>query len=174
MTLSEDLDGRVHATTVTCRAGGADFQVSPTGFWFAGEPGTTFGIELTEVERKGHTLELTGGKVTGLEWQDDLNAKWKHVATAKAQPILRAGTIAVARHFVVLVPEQIASKAGTWKAQKLGIEISTKVTIEPAPPLPLKEIPLQVNFLYQVDGVGIVQALNSYGQMFILTEYTVQ
>ena len=84
VSLSEELDGRVHPTTITCRAGGAEFRMSPTAFWFTAEPGTTYGIELSDVERKGHTLELNGGKVIALEWHDDLTAKWKHVATGKA------------------------------------------------------------------------------------------
>lgn len=174
VTLSEDLDGRVHPTTITCRAGGADFRVAPTSFWFTGEPGNIYGIELSEGERKGATLELTGGKLIALEWHDDLTAKWKHVPTGKAKPTLRSGTLSLNRHFVVQPAETVTSKAGTWKALKLGIEITTKVTIEPAPAAPLKEIPLQVNFLYLADGVGVVQALNSFGQMYILTEFVVQ
>ena len=45
--LSEDIDGRVHASTITCTA--TSFQVSPNAFWFNGEPGDVFGIELTDV-----------------------------------------------------------------------------------------------------------------------------
>ena len=174
VSLSEELDGRVHPTTITCRAGGAEFRMSPTAFWFTAEPGTTYGIELSDVERKGHTLELNGGKVIALEWHDDLTAKWKHVATGKAQPTLRSGTLELIRHFVVQPAETVAVKAGTWKALKIGIEITTKVTIEPAPANPLKDLPLMVNFLYLADGVGVVQALNSFGQLYVLTEYVVQ
>lgn len=174
VTLSEDLDGRVHESTITCRAGGADFRMSPNAFWFAAEPGGVFGIELSEVERKGHTLELLGGKITGLEWHDDLIAKWKHVPAAKPQPPMRSGTISVVRHFVVLVPEDVSSNAGQWKAQKLGLETTLKITIEPPTEKPLKENPLIVNFIYLVDGVGIVKARNNYGQQYVMTSYVVQ
>jgi len=174
VSLTEDSDGRVHPTAITCKAGGADFQVGLDSFWFAAEPGTSYGIELSDVVRTGHTLEITAGKVTALEWRDDVAAKWKHVATGKVTPVLRMGTLSIARHFVVLPAEQVATKAGSWKARKLGVEITTKTTIEPAPDKPLKDVPLQVNFLYQADGVGIVQALNSFGQMYVLTEFVVE
>lgn len=176
VTLSEDLDGKAHDTTITCKPGGAMFQASLDAFWFAGEPGQAYGIELSEVQRKGDTLELAAGKLTPtiVEWHDDVLAKWKHVPTAKAMPTFRSGTLDINRHWVLQVPEQVATKAGTWKAAKYGIEINTKVTIEPAPALPLKENPLQVNFFYIVDGVGVVQALNSFGMMYALSEYTVK
>jgi hypothetical protein len=175
VSMSEDLDGKIHKTSLTCKAGGGNFQIGPTSFWYAGEPGPVYGIELSDVVRKGHTFELAGGKLTGLEWHDDLEAKWKHVPTSKLQPTMRTGTLNQNRHFVVQPPEAITTKAGSWKAaNKLGIEVLTKVTIEPAPPLPLKELPLLVNFLWVADGVGVVQALNSFGQQYVLTAYTVQ
>jgi hypothetical protein len=172
--LSEDLDGKVHATWIKCTAGGATFQVAPDAFWFAGEAGTTYGIELSAVERKGQSYALTAGKITALEWHDDVVAQWKHVPTAKLQPPMRNGKLELTRHWVLLPVEEVQSKLGTWKAKKLGVEFTINVTIEPAPAEPIRNPPLQVNFLWQVDGVGIVQALNSYGQMYLLTSAVTQ
>ncbi|MEZ4402632.1 MAG: hypothetical protein R3B06_21605 [Kofleriaceae bacterium] len=174
VTLSEDSDGRVHSTWVTCtRAGG--FQVAPDSFWFNGEPGTTFGLELGDVARPGKTLFLAGGKLANEpEWHDDMTATWKHAATAKAAPPMRSGTLSVTRRVVTLPSELVSSKAGQWKATKLGIENTIVVTITPEPPAPLKVIPPQVSYLYVADKVGVVQVINSFGQMFVLTDVTVQ
>ncbi|MBL8619710.1 MAG: hypothetical protein JNK64_00370 [Myxococcales bacterium] len=170
--LSEDIDGRVHASTITCSA--TSFQVSPNAFWFNGEPGDVFGIELTDVERKGKTLDLVAGKLTTLaDWHDDLNAKWKHLVVGKVIPTMRSGTLSLTRHIVTQPSESVTTKAGTWKAAKLGIETTIKVTIEPAPPNPLRDIPLLVNFIYLVDGVGVVQTAN-YTAQFLLVNSKVQ
>lgn len=175
VTLTEDHDGRVHTTTIRCTAGGT-FQIAPDAFWFAGEPGKTYGIELEDIERKGSTLNLAAGKLTGLEWRDDMKAKWKHVATGKIAPTMRKGTIEVSRHYVVLPEETldvtIGERAGQQvKTAKLGLETLLKVTIEPAPPNELKAPPLLVNFFWFVDGTGPIQVQNSYGQQYVLTKF---
>jgi hypothetical protein len=170
--LHEDHDGRGHDTSISCSAGGAKFAVAMDAFWFAGEAGPAIGIELTNVERKGQTLLLTGGKVVQPDWHDDITASWKHVTTGKATPALRAGTIALLRHWVLQPDETITTKAGVWTSKKLGLETTIKLTIDPPPPLPLKDPALLVNFLWIADGVGPVQVLNSFGQMYQLTSVT--
>lgn len=173
VSLNESLDGRVHPTWIKCAGGGSTFQIAPDAFWFAGEAGATFGIELANIERKGQTLGLTGGKLTALEWHDDLRATWKQVATGKVQPSLGQGKLEVLRHWVAQPDEEINTPvSGNAQAKKLGIEITINVSIDPAPPTPIRAPPLLVNFLWYVDGIGPVQALNSYGQMFILTSAT--
>lgn len=174
VTLSEDLDGRVHTSTISCTAGGG-FSMAPNAFWFNGEPGEVVGISLSDVTRKGKTLELAAGKLNGAltEWHDDVAAKWTHVAIGKVFPMLRTGTIELSRHVVALPSEQISTKAGTWKAAKLGIETTTKITIEPPTEQPLREIPLLVNLMYLQDGVGVVAVINSAAQ-YLLVNYQVQ
>lgn len=170
--LSEDIDGRVHASSITCSA--TSFQISPNAFWFNGEPGDVFGIALSEIERKGKTFDLIAGKLPAPgDWHDDLNAKWKHVALGKLLPTMRSGTLALTRHFATQGLEQVTTKAGSWKAAKLGIETTIKVTIDPAPPNPLRDRELLVNFLYVVDGVGVAQAIN-YTAQYLLVNYVVQ
>lgn len=173
VTLSEDLDGRVHTSTITCAPGGG-LSIAPNAFWFNGEPGDVIGLEMSELTRKGKSIELAGGKLNAAltEWHDDLTAKWKHIAIGKVFPTLRSGTIELARHVVVLPSETIVTKAGNWKAAKLGIETTTKITIEPAPELPLREIPLLVNLMYLQDGVGVVGVINSAAQ-YLLVNYQV-
>jgi hypothetical protein len=175
VTLSEDHDGRVQTTTIRCTAGG-QFSIAPDAFWFAGEPGTTYGIELSDVERKGNSLTLAGGKITSLEWRDDLKAKWKHLVTGKAKPKMKTGTLEITRHYVVLPEETIDIPVGDLAGQqvktvKLGLESTVKVTIEPPPPLELKAPPMLVNFFWMVDGTGPVQIGNSYGQQYVLTHF---
>lgn len=173
--LSEDHDGRVHESSIRCNATGM-FQISPEAFWFSGEPGKTYGIELEEVERKGSTLTLVEGKMTALEWRDDMKAKWKHVPTAKSQVKMRKGTLDLSRHWVLLPEEAIDVRLGDWAGQqvktvKLGLETLVKVTIEPAPLQELKAPPLLVNLFWMLEGTGPLQISNSYGQQYILTHF---
>lgn len=175
VTLTEDHDGRQQTSTIRCTAAGT-FQVSQEAFWFAGEPGKTYGIELESIERKGNTLALAAGKITSLEWRDDMKAKWKHVVTGKAKPKMKTGTLDVGRHWVVLPEETIDIKIGDLAGQqvktiKLGLETTLKVTIDPMPPQDLKLPPLIVNFFWLVDGTGPLQIQNSYGQQFVLTHF---
>jgi hypothetical protein len=206
VTLHEDLDGKAHDTTITCTGGGKQFQVAMDAFWFAGEPGQVFGIELSNLERKGQTLALVRGKLnTALaDWRDDITASWKHVPTAKARPTMRGGLLDLGRHWVVLPDEPVATKYGQWnKSKKLGLETAPRVSLDPPPDKPLRgdarckdnkdpvcgckeqKLPtdppdpicnpnLLVNFLWFVDGIGPVQVLNSYGQMFQLSTATLQ
>lgn len=169
-------DVKAHDTQITCTAGGARFAVGLDAFWFAGEPGSFHGIELSDIERKGQSLSLAGGKINAAasDWHDDVVAKWKHVPTGKATPQMRSGTVTIARHWVLQKDEAIATKLGSWTTKKLGLENTTTVTLEPAPPEPLKEPVLRVNFLWIADGVGPVQVVNAFGQTFQLNAATLK
>ena len=206
VTLHEDIDGKGHDTTITCTAGGASFDIGMDAFWFAAEPGQVHGIEVSNVQRTGDTLELAGGKINAAlpDWRDDVTASWKHVPAAQARPTMNSGTVEVRRHFVTLPSEPVATKYGQWnKSIKLGVETSVRTGLEPPtekplrgdircrdnkdpvcgcrvqkeptdPPDPICVPPLLVNFLWFIDGVGPVQTLNSYGQMFQLSSATLQ
>lgn len=206
VTLHEDIDGKGHDTTITCTAGGASFDIGMDAFWFAAEPGQVHGIEVSNVQRTGDTLELAGGKINAAlpDWRDDVTASWKHVPAAQARPTMNSGTVEVRRHFVTLPSEPVATKYGQWnKSIKLGVETSVRTGLEPPtekplrgdircrdnkdpvcgcreqkaptdPPDPICVPPLLVNFFWFIDGVGPVQTLNSYGQMFQLSSATLQ
>ena len=174
--LSEDLDGKAHDTSITCTAGGARFQISMDAFWFAGEAGPPIGVELGPLERKGQGLTLVGGKITvpaGIDWHDDIKTTWKHVATGKATPTMHSGTLSLMRHWVVQPDDAVATRLATYsRTKKLGLETTIELTIDPPPREPLKPPALLVNFFWFADGVGPVQVLNSYGQMFQLNAAT--
>lgn len=200
VTLREDIDGVGHDTTITCTAGGAKFQIGMDAFWFAGEPGQTYGIELANLDRKDSSLTLAGGKINNgvTDWRDDLTATWKHVPTAQAKPTMHGGVLELRRHWVFLPDEPVATGYGSWsKTKKLGLETTPRVGLDPPTEKPLKGDvrcrdnkdpicqckddkdpicvpPLLVNFFWMVDGVGPVQVLNSYGQMFQLNAATLQ
>lgn len=175
VTLSEDLDGKVHTTTITCTAGGAKFSISPDAFWFSGEPGVAHGLDLTDVERKGHTLSLAAGKLTGLEWRDDMTAKWQHKPVGKKTPKMSKGGLEVLRRYVVMPEETLTLKDGREvKPIKLGLETLVKVTLDPAPAQPLRENPPQNSFFWIIDGTGPVQVLNIYRQQFALTTFVIK
>lgn len=169
-------DTKAHDTQITCTPGGGKFSVGLDAFWFAGEAGAYHGIELADVERKGQTLSLAAGKINAgaSDWHDDVVARWKHVPTGKVTPQMRSGQVTIARHWVLQKDEPIATKLGSWTTKKLGLENMTTVTVEPAPPEPLREPVLRVHFFWFADGVGPVQVLNSFGQMFQLNAATLK
>ncbi|HVV81794.1 MAG TPA: hypothetical protein VHE35_01900 [Kofleriaceae bacterium] len=200
VTLHETIDDKEHDTSITCTPGGARFQIAMDAFWFAGEPGTTVGIELDDVQRKGQTLTLAGGKISSAvsDWHDDITASWKHTPVGKSVPTMHHGTMTLERHWVPQPDEPIATKFGSWqKTKKLGLETIVNVVMdpplvpapppEPPPPAPgapppeppkpavVGRFPVEnslVNFIWIADGVGPVQLLNSYGQMFQLSSAT--
>lgn len=173
VSLTEDADGKAHDTSITCTPGGGRFQIAMDSFWFAGEAGQVYGIELGPLERKGQTLTLVGGKIAGTDWHDDIKTTWKHVATGQAKPTMHGGTLSLQRHWVVQPDDAVATKLATYsRTKKLGLETTIALTIDPPPPEPLKPPALLVNFFWIADGVGPVQVLNSYGQMFQLNAAT--
>ncbi len=161
--LSEDIDGRKLATTITCAAD--KFDVDPNSFFFAGEPGGSYHLDFTDFQHKdGTTLKLVGGKLVGPDWRDDIAATWKQTASPGTDPKLWDGKIEMERHYTVAGSDNIQTAAGTFNgAQRVTLDITGRVMLNPPDANP-SEFPagLQNRFWF-ADGIGMVQVQNSYG-----------
>lgn len=165
------VDRRI-TSTITCTA--QKFDVSPEAFWFAGEPGGYVGLALDKVERvKGTTWTLPGGTLAQEEWREDLALHWTQVVTPKTDAPSTAGKVELERRFVPQAAESVGTPAGAFNAKKVIIAITGRVTLDaPVGPDPKPyELPQNWNNqLWLVDGVGVVQVLNSYGHMYTLSD----
>lgn len=169
------LDDRVITSTITCNAKKLD--ISPESFFFAGEPGGFGGISLDKVDRKGTSWQLTKGNFGEAEWPEDLVIEWSHKAAKGSDAKLGAGKIEIERRFTPLEPEDLNTRAGTYKAEKLAVKTTGRVTLTKPLSTDLKpaELPADwINQLWFVPGTGVVQSLNRYAHQYQLVESTVQ
>jgi hypothetical protein len=164
--LEEDIDGHKVKTSITCTAD--RFTIDPQSFWFAGDPGGVYNVDLASLQHKeGTTLKIVAGKLEGPEWRDDIVASWQQTATAGASQQLWKGKLEIERDFKLGAPELITVKLDGQDhqyptAQKLMLTISGRITLDPPDKDPM-EFPDMSNTYWLVDGVGIVQVQNSYG-----------
>ena len=169
--LEEDVDGHKLKTSITCTAD--RFTIDPQSFWFAGDPGGVYHVDLTDVQHKdagnaGTTLKLTNGKLdaTG-EWRDDIVANWQQTGSPGTSPQLWKGKLEIERTYKLSGADDINVKLDdqphTYKAaQKLVLTISGRITLDPPDKDPM-EFPDMTNTYWIADGTGIVQIQNSYG-----------
>jgi hypothetical protein len=158
-------------TTVTCND--KKFDISPESFFFAGEPGGATNLEVSKVEHlKGTSIQLTKGAIGDAPWGEDLVMTWSQTPTEKTQAKLASGKLEMERRFTPQPVEPITTKMGNYKAEKLGLITTGRVTLdehsEKTKPM---ELPANwISTLWLADGVGMVQALNSFGHMYQLVD----
>ncbi len=169
------LDERTITTTITCNA--KKFEISPDSFLFAGEPGGFLGLKLDSVERpKGTSWQLTNGGIGEGEWREDLAAKWSRVPTEGSDAKLGSGKLELERQFTPQPQETVKTKLGDYKAEKLGLVTTGRVTLDNAmPDTKPMELPAGwVSTMWLAEGAGLVQSLNSFAHMYQLTAVTLK
>jgi hypothetical protein len=176
--LEEDIDGRKIETTITC--GGGVFEVSPESFFFAGEPGGDYGVELTGETRTLKDTDAGPSKPWGNVWREDLIAKWKRTPEEGMQIDLGDGTLEVERVFRLGKPEKVSP---VYKkdlvAQRLTIEVSGRVSITGVKGTDAAadkkfEMPAGlVNTIWFSPDLGPVQASNSYYHAYQLSDVVI-
>ncbi|MDB4959214.1 MAG: hypothetical protein JWO36_6783 [Myxococcales bacterium] len=166
------LDTHTVTSTITCNA--KKFEISPNSFFFAGEPGGYFNLELDKIERpKGTTWQLTNGSIGDAEWREDLVAHWSRTPTPNSEAKLGAGKLELERRFTPQQPEKIITKLASYTAEKLGLITTGRVTLEnpQAPDAKPFELPAGwVSQVWLVENVGVVQTLNTYAHMYQLSD----
>ena len=169
VTFDEKVGTHTLKTTLTCGPGKVD--LSPDAFWFGGEPGGFFSLDFPTFNRKGTTWVLTNGTIGENPWREDIVATWKRTPAKETGASPSSGKIEIERQFTPAQPETLNTPIGVMAAEKLAIQITGRITVDgqaaDAKPYELKAG--LINSLWAADGVGIVQVLNSYAHMYILS-----
>lgn len=189
-------------STVTCDA--KKFEVSPESFFFSGEPGGYHGMTIDKVERKKDSVgwKLAKGGVIGeAEWIDEIVVQWTQQPAKDSGAKLQAGKLELERKFTPQPVETVSTKKGTFKAEKLGVVTTGRVSLtSPRAPegkpctirkpdmtekdptkrkdiqVPVEVCDLPANWIAQLwlaDDVGLVQALNGFGHTYQLVDTNV-
>jgi len=181
VTLEHNKDGKPfddtysYESTITCND--KKFDISPNSFFFAGEPGGTLGLEITKLDRpKGTSLQLTKGGIGAAQWGEDLVLLWQRKPTEGSGAKLGSGKLELERRFTPQDPEPVTTKQGMYRAEKIGLVTTGRVTLDnPSPGLKPMELPAGwFSQLWLAEGVGVVQALNKYAHMYQLSESTLK
>lgn len=166
------IEERVVNSTITC--GPKKFDISPESFLFAGEPGGFQGVAVDKLERKGTSLQITGGKIGEAEWADDLVITYTKKPFEKSNATMGGGKLELERRFTPLEPEDVTTKSSAYpKAEKLALRTTGRVTLASPLSKDLKpmELPADwVNILWFSPGTGLVQADNRYAHRYQLVD----
>lgn len=167
-------DERTITTTITCNAN--KFDLSPDSFWFAAEPGGSVGIQLGAVERpKATSFQLTNGRFGDSQWREDLLVSWTRVPHAGSQAKPASGKLELERRFTPQQPETVQTKLGSYRAEKLGLITTGRITLNHVANKKPTELPAGwLSTLWIAEGAGVVQTLNPFGHMYQLTAITLK
>jgi hypothetical protein len=169
-------DAYSYESTITCND--KEFNISPSSFFFAGEPGGFFGLEITKLDRpKGTSLQLTKGGIGEAQWGEDLVITWARKPTEGSGAKLGSGKLELERRFTPQEPEPVTTKMGMYHAEKIGLITTGRVTLDNPGYKDLKPMELPagwVSTLWLAEGVGVVQTLNKYAHMYMLQESTLK
>lgn len=167
------LDDRIVKSTITCNAAKKKFDISPDSFFFAGEPGGYLGLAFDKFDRKGTSWVLPNGVFGEQMWPEDIVAHWAHVPNAQSGAKLNSGKLELERRTTPSDAEAIVTKAGSYRAEKIVIKTTGRVTLDAPKSADMKpsEMPAEwVNQLWFADGYGVVQSLNRYAHMYQLVD----
>jgi hypothetical protein len=171
----DDKAPRQLETSITCSA--TKFDISLESFFFNGEPGGYYGLEMASVERKGTTWALVRGVIPDLQWLEELVVTWKRVGAPGS------GKLEMERQIIPAEREEVKTPYGVYRAEPLHIKVTGRVFLDNAfPGVPpgsppgtaptIEPYPLKAgmqNTLWIVEGVGVVQVKNSFEHFYVLS-----
>lgn len=171
----DDKGPRKLTTTVVCSP--TKFDIAPESFFFNGEPGGYYGLELTSMERKGTTWALLRGIIPEVKWREDLVINWKRVGAPGT------GKLEMERELIPEEREKVETPFGVYTAEPLAISVTGRVFVDgaipfvppnsPAGTVPTVEpYPLKapmINKLWLVEGTGVVKVQNSFSHVYVLS-----
>jgi hypothetical protein len=165
------LDERTLTTTITCNQ--KKFEIPPESFFFAGEPGGYFGLAFDKFERSRDTsLKLVNGTMGEAPWREDIVAHFTRTAVAGSGAKLDSGKLELERKFTPEQAENVNTPTiGFYTAEPLALVTTGRITLDHAQPdtKPLELPENWLNRLWFAPNVGLVQVLNSYAHMYVLT-----
>jgi hypothetical protein len=166
------VDERTVTSTITCNAKGK-FEVSPESFFFAGEPGGTLGLTVDKLDRSHDTSwKLANGGIGDAPWREELVAHWTRTPSPGSDAKLGSGKLELEHAFTPQQPETIITKVGSYKAEKVGLLTTGRVTLDNALQLTApQELPANwLTTIWLAEGVGFVQVLNAYSHEYQLVD----
>jgi hypothetical protein len=165
------LDERTITTTITCNR--TKFEISPDSFFFSGEPGGAFGLTFDKIDRpKDTSLKLINGGIGEGDWREDIIAHFTRAPVQGSGAKLDSGKLELERKFTPAQPERLNTKVGLYTAERLVVTTTGRVTLDhPQPEVKPMELPANwINQIWLVPNVGVVQVLNSFAHMYLLTD----
>lgn len=165
------LEEYAYESTITCND--KKFDISPNSFFFAGEPGGYQGLEITKLDRKNTSLALTKGGIGAKPWREDIVLLWSRKPTEGSGAKPGSGKLELERQFTPQEPEDVVTKQGAYKSEKIALITTGRVTLDNpgTPTLKPMELPAGwLSTLWLANGVGLVQSLNKYAHMYQLAE----
>ena len=172
VTLSESYRKVTVETVLTCDKD--RLLIPPDSFFFAGEPGGSYGLEFDKLERiKGTSITLTNGSIGDQPWREDITAHWNRKPSGNSGANLGSGTLALERQYTPQQPEVVATKLGSWKSEKLALITTGRVTLDSKETATLKPLEIPEGWLstiWMAENVGVVQTLNGFAHMYQLTD----
>jgi hypothetical protein len=169
------IESYAYESTITCTD--KKFDISPNSFFFAGEPGGYLGLEITKLDRKNTSWALTKGGIGEAQWREDLKMEWARKPTEGSGAKAGTGKLELERQFTPQEPEEVVTKQGSYKSEKIGLVTTGRVTLDNpgTPGLKPMELPAGwLSTLWIANGVGVVQSLNKYAHMYQLAESTLK
>jgi hypothetical protein len=162
---------RTLETTMLCAAD--RLEASPESIFFAGEPGGSVGITLSDIKRTGSTYALKAGFLLGPTWSETLVGSFTAAAAEGTTAPTVTGTIDFERSFILGPPETVTTPLGIFEAPRVTVELIGQVKLSDQPDKPL-DIPANMNSaLWFAKGIGLVQVLNSYTHYYQLVSTNV-
>jgi hypothetical protein len=183
------------STTIVCNP--KKFEIDPSSFFFAGEPGGAWDLTFDKVEHpKGTSFALVNGGIGEAPWGEDIVAHFARTAHTNTKAKLLGGKLELERRFTPGTPENMNVKlagevAGPYKAEK--IQLTGRVTLEggaealppdwtsndktcSVTPAGFKcELPANwVTIIWLSNDVGILRMQNTYAHVFELSDLKLQ
>lgn len=165
------MDDRIIHSTITCNA--KKFDISPDSFFFAGEPGGYQSLTFDKFDRKGTSWVLPNGNFGEAEWPEDIVAHWTQDAAKESGAKLYSGKLELERRTTPSDAESIITKAGSYKAEKIVIKTTGRVTLDAPKSKDLKPAEMPADWINQIwfaPDYGVVQSLNRYAHMYQLVD----
>ena len=164
---------RTLTTTITCNKD--KLEVSPESVFFAGEPGGFVGMTIDKIDRKNapsFKINPTTGLLADDKWEEDVAMQWSRHETPGSEAKLGSGKIELERVWQPSQTEIISSKLTTFRAEKVGLTTTGRVTLDgAAPDSKPSELPENwIALFWFTEGIGVTQMLNPYAHMYQLTD----
>jgi hypothetical protein len=158
---------RTLQTKLSC--GPDHLDIDPDSYLFAGEPGGSIGIDLTDLKRTGTTYPIKAGFFVGPTWTEALVGKYHaKPADGTAAPAVD-GDFDFQRQFAVGQAETVTTAFGTFTGPRITVELVGQIKLSTQPDKPYDLQANLRNAIWFAKGVGVIQTQNYYGQQYQLT-----